>query len=272
MTNFDKIDDYLGNRLSPDERASFENALTGDPALRKELAHQTIIVKAVRHARAAELKNMLQQVPVPSSGWSAGQVAASVITVAVVATGLYFYFQPDQLETTVPTTPELTVQPDSTPEPSQPETTPETTATPATEDKKTAASAKEEKKVSPVQKPDIQVVDPSAEFAETKEPESPQATPATHQELTVSKLDVVTQAADKKYSFHYQFSQGKLHLFGPFDRNLYEILEINGDSHAVFLFYKENYYLLDESQTDIMPLSPIRDGKLLKMLREYRSR
>jgi len=88
----------------------------------------------------------------------------------------------------------------------------------------------------------------------------------------VSKLDVVTQPADKKYSFHYQFTQGKLHLFGPFDRNLYEILEINGDSHAVFLFYKENYYLLDEAQTAVMPLTPIRDGKLLQMLREYRKR
>lgn len=273
MTNFEKIDDYLSHRLSAEERASFEQALSDDAALRKELALQERIVGAVRQARAAELKQILQQVPVPSSGWSAGQVAAGALTVAVVATGLYFYFQPEQPETQLPTTPEMTVQPDSSPASTQPETQPEPEPTPAAEaEKKPATTSKPQQKVSPVQKPDIQVEDPSAEFTETKEPQEAPSAPATHYELTVSKLDVVTLPADKKYAFHYQFTQGKLHLFGPFDRNLYEILEINGDSHAVFLFYKENYYLLDEGQSAIMPLTPIRDGKLLQMLREYRKR
>jgi hypothetical protein len=271
MTNFEKIDDYLSHRLSAEERASFEQALSGDAALRKELALQEKIVGAVRQARAAELKHMLQQVPAPSSGWSAGQLAASVVTIAAVSVGLYFYFQNVQPETQLPATPEMTVEPDSSPTPAQPETKPE--ATPAAEtEKKPSTTSKPQQKVSPVQKPDIQVEDPSDEFAETKEPQDAPGAPAAHVELTVSKLDVVTQPADKKYSFHYQFTQGKLHLFGPFDRNLYEILEINGDSHAVFLFYKENYYLLDEAQTAVMPLTPIRDGKLLQMLREYRKR
>lgn len=273
MTNFEKIDDYLSQRLSAEERASFEQALSGDAALRKELALQEKIVGAVRQARAAELKQMLQQVPVPSSGWSAGQVAAGVLTVAAVATGVYFYFQSEQPETQLPSTPEMTVQPDSGPAPVQPETQPETEVTPAPEaEKKASTTSRPQQKISPVQKPDIQVEDPSAEFTETKEPQEAPEAPAAHVELTVSKLDVVTQPADKKYSFHYQFTQGKLHLFGPFDKNLYEILEINGDSHAVFLFYKENYYLLDEDQLAIMPLTPIRDGKLLQMLREYRKR
>lgn len=269
MTNLEKIDDYLSHRLSADERVRFEQALADDAALREELALQEKIVGAVRQSRAAELKHMLQQVPVSSSGWSTGQVAAGVLTVAAISAGLYFYFQPDKTETPPAVAPELSVQPEPAPAPSQPEAQP---AAAEETEKKPSNTRKSEPKVTPVQKPDIQVVDPSAEFTETKEPQAAPEAPATHNELTVSKLDVVTQPADKKYSFHYQFAEGKLHLFGPFDRNLYEILEINGDSHAVFLFYKENYYLLDEAQTNVAPLTPIRDGQLLKMLREYRSR
>ena len=272
MTNFEKIDDYLSNRLPSDERTSFEQALTEDPALRQELALQKEIVGAVQQARAAELKHLLQQVPVPAPGWSSGQVAATVITIAAVSTGLYFYFQASEPETLSPETPEMTIEPDATPPATEPETTPDVNVPAAEAEKKPATTAKPTQRISPVQKPDIQVVDPSAEFSETKEPESISEAPASPYELTVSKLEVVTQSADKKHTFHYQFAQGKLHLFGPFDRNLYEILEINGDSHAVFLFYKENYYLLDEAQTAIMPLTPIRDGKLLQMLREYRNR
>jgi hypothetical protein len=59
-------------------------------------------------------------------------------------------------------------------------------------------------------------------------------------------------------------------LYGKFDKGLYEIIEINGSSHSIFLFYKENYYLLDEKETTITPLTPIRDSQLVKKLKEYR--
>jgi hypothetical protein len=84
-------------------------------------------------------------------------------------------------------------------------------------------------------------------------------------------MEVITGVADKKHTFHYQFVQGKLMLFGPFDKSLYEILEIHGDVPAVFLFYKENYYLLDVSQTSITALRSIQDGQLLKKLKAYRN-
>ena len=90
--------------------------------------------------------------------------------------------------------------------------------------------------------------------------------------LTASHIQVETDSSSKKYNFHYQFNNGKLQLFGPFDKSLYEILEINGDNHAVFLFYRENYYLLDEQQNQITKLQLIKDSALLKKLKEYRGR
>jgi hypothetical protein len=84
-------------------------------------------------------------------------------------------------------------------------------------------------------------------------------------------MEVAIVAPDKKHTFHYQFSEGKLLLYGPFDKNLYEILEIHGEGHAVFLFYRENYFLLDENQSAITKLEAIRDGELLRKLKQYRS-
>jgi len=270
MTNFEKIDDYLANRLPAEEKAAFEHAMEGDPALKSEVGLQGQIIKGVQQARAAELKHMLQQAPIPSSGWNIGQVAAGVLLAGVIGTGLYLYLRPDKLTPEPqPATPEVITKPAISPE-----------ATPANDaavdersveqPKKENTAAPKEKTITPVQKPDIQVTDPSAELTDTQSPES--TTAPARSEITVSRMDVVTMEPDKRYTFHYQFTDNKLRLYGPFDRNLYEILEINGDSHAVFLFYKENYFLLDEAQHEITPLAPIRDGQLLKKLREYRSR
>lgn len=270
MTNFEKIDDYLANRLPAEEKAAFEHELNGDPALREEVEFQQQIVRGVQQARMAELKQMLSKVPVSSGGWSTGQVAAAVLSAGVVATSLYFYLQQDPTipQAEVPK-PEIVVQSEKAKE--APATTAKEEVTPEPANKETAKTAsKTDKVVTPVQKPKIDVVDPSAELTETEEPKS-SLTPG-RSELSVSKLDVTTNSDDKKYNFHYQFSSGKLLLFGPFDKSLYEILEINGDSHAVFLYYKENYYLLDEAQSAITALTPIRDGKLLQKLREYRGR
>ncbi len=266
MSHFENIDDYLSNRLPEAERASFEQAMAGDPALRKEVVFQEKVIGSVRHAREKELKQMLQQIPIPTGGISPGQLAAGIIATGVVVTGLYFFFRPEAPEPAPETTtavPKTIVKPET-----EPSAKPETITAPAEDQKKKPAARKQTP--SPVQKPDIQVADPTTELNNTEDPAT--TTAATEPQLTVSKLQVVTQAGDKKYSFHYQFAEGKLHLFGPFDRNLYEILEINGDSHAVFLYYKENYYLLDESKRDITPLGPIRDDQLLKKLREYRNR
>ncbi len=268
MTNFENIDDYLANRLTSEQKQAFEQELSGDPALKEEVAFQQQIIKSVQQARVAELKQMLNQVPVTSSGWTSGQIAATAISAGIIATSLYFYFQDNQPTLTPePTQPEFVIQPEPSKE--TPAAEPKDEVTPSKEIQRKEPLTRKDKTVTPVQKPDIQVVDPSEEFKETEEPA--EETPS-RSALTISKMEVVTSPTSKKYTFHYEFAEGKLHLYGPFDRSLYEILEINGDGHAVFLFYKENYYLLDETQHSVTPLAPIRDGALLKKLKEYQGR
>jgi hypothetical protein len=273
MSNFELIDDYLSNRLTEQDRTSFEQQIAGDPSLKSEVEFQRRVVEGVRSARAAEIKQMLKNVPLNGNTWSIGKITTAAVTVGIVATSLYFYMKEDSL--TVPVTDEQHNEKLKTPK------SEETVVLPADSENedshKDAEPVKERieasgksKVASPVTKPEIQVVDPSEEFEETKT--AIDHTTPGRSEISPSKMEVITGVPDKKHNFHYQFVQSKLMLYGPFDKTLYEILEIHGEGHAVFLFYKENYYLLDESQSKITALQPIHDAQLLKKLKEYRGR
>jgi len=285
MVNFEHIDDYLSNRLPEQDRKAFEQQLEGDPSLKEEVEFQRKVVEGVRTARMAELKTMLNNVPVSGgSAWGGGaKIAAAILSAGVISTIIYLNTGNDTTPADITKDPvtEMTNTPESdnnTKEEAvaadngstkeQPAETSETTV--ATSPKK---KAKEEAKVaSPVRKPDINVVDPSSELSADDKKSDAEISRSGRAEISASKMEVITGVDDKKHNFHYQFAQGKLMLYGPFDKSLYEILEIHGDGHAVFLYYKENYYLLDESQTKITQLRAIQDSDLLKKLREYRGR
>ena len=281
MSNFELIDDYLANRLNEHDRKDFEHQLDGDPALKEEVDFQQQVVSGVRQARAIELKSMLNNIPVSGSFWSGGKIAAAAVTVGLVATSIYFYVKEDeQLITPIESVQQQIATPPSE-HATEPALTPTAESTANENTSSTSKSTeqptekpktlKEERPSTPVRKPDIQVVDPSSELTESKQASSTNGSPA-RTEISASKMEVITGISDKKHNFHYQFVQGKLMLYGPFDKSLYEILEIHGEGHAVFLFYKENYYLLDERQSEITELNYIRDAELLKKLKEYRGR
>ncbi len=112
-------------------------------------------------------------------------------------------------------------------------------------------------------------------FDPSEETESPAATPETKTSesspLSKSSIVVETDNNNKKYNFHYQFKNGKLYLYGTFEKNLYEIMEFfSGNKRTVFLYYKDSYYLLNEENETIKPLAPINDPSLLKKLKDYR--
>jgi type IV secretory pathway VirB10-like protein len=218
--------------------------------------------------------------------WSALKIAAGIVGAGILVAGLTFYFKSNQAlnPTNFSSSIEDSLnQPDNTtnaPEetPSQPN---QENISPGEEPKKEAAKEKAEKKETEKKannhsaeavKPKIEMVDPTQELAENSTAEKNTAGENKKALVSVSHILVETDATNKKYGFHYQFSQGKLHLYGNFDKGLYEILEMNGDSHTVFMYYKELYYLLDEKQLAITLLEPIKDKKLLSKLKEYRGR
>src|SRR6185369_11440069 len=99
MENFELIDDYIRGRLEGQDKDAFEKQLQADPSLQGEVTLQQQLIEGIKKARISELKTMLSQVPVTGAmtagaGLSAVQIAAGVITSAVVATSTLFYFQP----------------------------------------------------------------------------------------------------------------------------------------------------------------------------------
>lgn len=286
MTHFELIDDYLTNRLAEADKVEFEKQMVSDPSLKADVELQRNILESIKKARALELKTMLNNVPLTglNGGFTAGKIAAAIATVGLVSTGLYYYLTstandqsvlaPQEVVTDNPPQPEnLNSSPnDSTPavieDENKDKDKPAVDAKDPAVDKANANKAVKEP-VARENRPKIEVIDPTQELS--VESENGQAeTHGVKTEVNTSHIAVETNSSSKKHNFHYQFSNGKLMLYGPFDDSLYEIIEISGDTHAVFLFYKENYYLLDENQTDITALHPIKDGNLIKKLKEYR--
>ena len=281
MENFDLIDDYLRGQLVGPEKEAFEKQLQADPSLQSEVALQQQLIEGIKFARISQLKTMLSQVPVTGAmtagaGMTAGQIAAGVITSAIVVTGILFYFQPwkttEQVEikTEQPAPEVVTPKEEPKAEVKTPEVAPEEHKAAAAAPKKKATPKAASKNETQTVRPNIQVVDPTNELTTSSTTEEKAKTDKNIGEVSDSRIEVENIDDNKQYSFHYQFNQGKLVLYGKFDKALYEIIEVNGSSHSVFLYYKDIYYLLDEKETAISPLTPIQDKQLIRKLKEYR--
>lgn len=283
MSNFDLIDDYLTNRLRGQDKELFENQLESDPALKSEVELQKNILEGIKHARALELKSMLSKVQVGAStvhfDFSIARLAAGLIGAGVLAASLYYYFKPDLhfqdastdiLKKTEKLKPTLEEQ---KPEESIPADSAALAPSPKIENsaptKKSSKSAANEAPPAAVQKPSLEVIDPSEELT-AKETSNEKPGASSRSIITAAHIDVEVDSSSKKYDFHYQFVNGKLMLYGAFDKSLYEVIEINGDQHSLFLYYRDQFYLVDEKVSAITRLTVIKDTHLTAKLKEYR--
>lgn len=282
------LDDYLMNRLQGSEKSAFEARLSIDPDLKNEYELQQQLIHGIQKARMAELKSMLNNVPVPAAqggSVAAGKLALWTVIAALVGTGIYLYF-----DTSTEQPVETATQNQTTPPPTNKETQPlkeekkeEQTVKPHEDSPVVSAErASSEQKPANLPKPirkskeekngtssrAVEVFDPTAEQEENKAPETIEKNVAAPEHKAIS---VEVDSENKKYTFNYQFRDGKLLLYGPFEKNLYEIMEFfNDDKRTLFLYYKDNYYLLKDDNEKLKPLNAIQDPTLIKKLKEYR--
>jgi hypothetical protein len=277
MSNFELIDDYLTNRLSVAEREAFESQLNSNPELKADLDFQSSVIEGVKKARAVELKSMLNNVPITNTliEVSPLKIAAGLAGIVLVATAMYLYLKESPEIPKIPAPTEDSVSQaesviDEVIEPVEP-VVEKNTISEVGKSKTTQATelSKPSNKISTneVAKPVLEVVDPSEDLNEST---ATRATRGTKPASAFSVVEVEIDSSNKKYPFHYQFVNSRVILFGSFDKSLYEILEINGGNRSVFLFYKENYYSLQESTQEIAPLVVIKDKTLIQKLKEYR--
>ncbi|MEK6783437.1 MAG: hypothetical protein AABY93_17170 [Bacteroidota bacterium] len=285
MSKFELIEKYLTNQLTESERMAFEEQITSDPSLKADLELQKNIIQGIKKARAVELKAMLNNVPVavPTSFAVTGmKMAAGVIGAGILITSLYYYYRPESLKEV----PNLSTSFQDSLQGADSikglEKRIPIIVEPAEENNQPINKLKVDKEkdtrkneiVTPstVNQPKLDVVDPTLELSSENSQDTNLLANTSNSGVASSNIQVETDSSNKKYNFHYQFSNGKLQLFGPFDNSLYEILEINGGTHSLFLFYRENYYLLDEKQDQITKLPLIKDSALLNKLKEYRNK
>src|SRR5687768_13954242 len=117
------LDDYLAHRMGEQDRSAFERKLQADPDIQHEYALQQRLIKGIKDARIAELKSMLNQVPVPAnntgSALASKIIFGAVVTIMVAATA--WYFTRNELEPVQENTSRQQVVPQ---EPGKPETEP----------------------------------------------------------------------------------------------------------------------------------------------------
>jgi len=275
------LDQYLASQLNAQDKAAFEKRLETDSDLKNEFSFQRKVVESVRKARVAELKKMLNDIPVssiPTDGTSLlSKIGLFAVATALVGTALYFYLNQEDNTIIEPSTTEVLqeekpaiTEPAKAEEPTQ-EPAIHSTQEASKVDKAISTPSKapvaEKLKEEPVAPAALDVFDPTEESAKTDAIEA--GTENEKESRTPSIL--VETIIDKKYTFHYQFKENKLYLYGTFEKNLYEIMEFFSDNkRTMFLFYKDNYYLLNEEDERVKALAPIKDPVLLQKLRDYR--
>ncbi len=274
MTNTELINAYLDNELTETDRMNFEKRLEGDSQLQQELALQKDVIEGIRLARKAQLKQMLNNVPVAQTTiWSAGKIATIVAAAAIVVMGVMYFTSEETTPETEPVTNEMpsqeaeqNMQPQDSPAEEEPVAAEDNTE--ATEESEVAINKVEE--VVEAQPEDKRpVVAPSFDRAEADRTEvvAPDGKILGEISETPTETDVVIERVNENYKFHYMFEPGMLKLYGNFNNELYQILEFNSaDGRVWFLEYENKYYFLDDSSTEIRPLKEVKDEKLLNIL------
>ena len=294
--DFELLDDYLTNRLVGDDKSTFERKLDADPELKKELDIQQSLVQSIRQARINELKSMLNNVPtsaIPNETSKVVKIISGITLACLIAAGIYFFTNKESdtltADKTGTGTPQQSTSSPVTDNEQGHAKTPSVTPASASKDieqpkadkapvktkadvaAQPSASAPGKTSTSPGEL-QFDVYVPSDEDSGNKSAGITTDKPtASASKENKSSIVVETDNTNKKYTFHYQFKNDRLWLYGKFEKNLYEIMEFFTDNkRTIFLYYQDSFYLLEESQTKPTPLAAIADPVLLQKLKEFR--
>lgn len=289
--DFELLDDYLTHRMREGDRSAFEQKIQADPDLQHEYALQQRLIGGIKDARVAELKSMLNSVPIPSNNPGnslVGKIILGTVASLIIAAAGYWYFAAE--DNTVAAPDAIVTEQERKTEQSDKADKPVSVQPEASKQ----VQPKQEKQQAPsiIRKPDVEA-DKNQTSAGTeqskpslaKRPDPLQA-PGQKQDvpidgsgsaienaiITESSVMVEIDRGNAQYTFHYQLMDGKLLLFGPFEKNLYDVMELSAnEKHSLILFYKDFYYVLEDAGTNVRPLEPVSDPALLRKLKEYRS-
>ena len=278
---------YLDGELVGDELASFESELNSNAALSAEVESQAEIINGIKEARKAELIARLDNIPISSGGISTSvltKFVAGVVILGGIGFGTYQFFRPELVETIAEKSivPEEIIE-EKAQDPIASGAVEEKTATEVDADESAAkkeianqdseAAANDEVVVQPeIVMP--AVPDPGEDIDNGVEddleiPKTEIGSPDVS-ESTTMEVDIVKHT---RYNFHYQVSSGTLILYGKFNEEPYQIIEINVNTERQwYLYFMEKYYAIDKNMSDITPLEAITNESLIEELEKRKNK
>ncbi len=292
MSNLELIDAYLRDKLDSESKVRFEQEMEADDQLKQEFRFQQEIVEGIKEARRMELKAMLDNVAIgDGSGGSAAlfsKLISAAVVIGIVGWGIYSLTDPGEEQEYMPVSEqnesvdELIALEETLKHEIAEET--ETVGQEVTEQEEdleetTTAITNETLETSDDQavivEPEINRPDAIVSFeGDGEEHDSVQAPGSVQMDSKEEDNPTIEVAVDntrKKFTFHYQFKEGKLFLYGDFSSDLYEILEFNTNGErSIFLYYKGKYYDLDENNQKIVELKAVKDKTVISKLEAAR--
>lgn len=251
------LDNYLANRMSAEERSTFELRLNGDPSLQNEYDLQKQVVEIIRQARAAELKAMLNKVPVPSQGNSVGTKLTVGVAVVFIAAGAMWYL--NQNQDAMPASVEAPIREPVRVEKPVEEQPTSTAAEQSVEPAREQPSLK--KAEAPRHTPEVSVQPDKNQTSAGTEDSRPSLAQKPVPPAGPARRSLrVVAVGESKNTFHYQYEGNLLYLHGPFDSSAYSVINVGFERGTTpVLKYNDTFYLLDERDGAIHPLEPVTD-------------
>jgi hypothetical protein len=307
MTNefysHEDIEAYLSNQMPAAQRSAFESQIATDPLLKQEVGFQQDMISAIRTHRQNALKSRLDALEIPAAEPAfytlpAFKWAASILVASVASIGGYMYLQ-DQGQDLLTLSPEADVvvieapvtstlpflfeevaEPaEESPQPALAESldatavAPAPATAPAPKQKTSSITASRLAAASEIlsSEGDFIIPEPGAVTAPIFNKDGNIKVPTgniANAQVTEPLVNVdVKVINDTNEGFHYQYYNNKLFLYGNFDEQPYELLEVNtSEGKNLFMHYKGEFFKLESNALQKTPLLKIKDPKLLSEL------
>jgi hypothetical protein len=274
------IENYLQREMTPAEMASFEAELQSNPELMREFQMQSDIINGLKAYRTLELKARLSAIevspywtPFVTGGSGLLKIASGVILAGLIW-GIYSFTDknPNEVvENQEELQPQELVVVDSEKDTAENRSS-ETNETPNLENKgEQPANQTTSEEAKPVEAKKVyrpQANAPGAQDVQDGDNFTPDNLPKPKEATNLSKptsIDVQT-VETKSARVKYRYYEGKLFLYGKFENNPYEILEINSSKgRRVYMFHMGAYYEIKPTDK-VQYIEPVTDQALIEEL------
>lgn len=278
-TQLQQIEAYLSGQMTPEELSKFESLLEVNPELQQQLNFQTDVINGVGQFRKNELKARLEALDPTPAWWTiahlspVGQFIGGSVVVGALGIGTFFIVNPsnsDQtavevIEINAPTPVDVQAEiPEISPLPlvgNQPTVENTKITEELTKDERQLSGSNEEAFVPVVSVPEAGDVEAAQEFQPNDLP-TPEESESDNSSIPVDVEIVSTKGSKVKYEYY----AGKLYLYGKFQEEPYQILEINSASgRKVYLYHMDVFYHIEPVDKPTS-LERVEDTDLIKEL------